>query len=216
MPGASAAPIASCAMVERAHERSHYRSVETPTFPAQRFTAYLRALPGVHDLVVTVVCGSPPAHLTPAQGCQDHTTLPSERDVARLTTSPSSIASRRTFRDDAHTPLLPRRDARIWPLIWVFVNMISVNRNVGSATDWHDGQFAHGCHPTKPASAAALSRLRQRPRKTELVPIRVCQVEIALAPFGVAGRGRWLMSGCQRLRESCIDVPDIEDDAAPP
>jgi hypothetical protein len=29
---------------------------ETPTFPAQWLTAYLRALPGVHDLLVTVAC----------------------------------------------------------------------------------------------------------------------------------------------------------------
>ena len=92
---------------------------ETSAFPAQWLTAYLRALPGVHDLLVTVAREVVDfTRLAPAQGCQDHTTLPSERNAARLTTSLSSIASRRTFRDDAHTPLLPRRDARIKPLIW--------------------------------------------------------------------------------------------------
>src|SRR5579864_2891399 len=41
------------------------------------FNAYSRALPGVHDLVVTVASESSLAHLAPAQGCQDHTTSPS-------------------------------------------------------------------------------------------------------------------------------------------
>ncbi len=41
------------------------------------FNAYSRALPGVHDLVVTVAGESSLAHLAPAQGCQDHTTSPS-------------------------------------------------------------------------------------------------------------------------------------------
>jgi|SRR5579871_637461 len=49
-PGASAAPIASYAN-RKAYERSHYRSAKSPAFPAQWFTAYPRALPGVHDLV---------------------------------------------------------------------------------------------------------------------------------------------------------------------
>jgi len=37
----------------------------------------LRALPGVHDFLVTVAYGSSSANLTPAQGCQDHTPSPS-------------------------------------------------------------------------------------------------------------------------------------------
>ncbi len=41
-------------------------------------------------------------------------------------------------------------------------------------------------------------------------------MEIALAPFGIAGHGRWLVSRRQRLRVSRIDVLHIEDDAAPP
>jgi hypothetical protein len=39
--------------------------------------AYLRALPGVRDLIVTVTNGSSPARLAPAQGRQDHTISPS-------------------------------------------------------------------------------------------------------------------------------------------
>jgi hypothetical protein len=39
--------------------------------------AYLRALPGVRDLIVTVACRSSSANLAPAQGRQDHTISPS-------------------------------------------------------------------------------------------------------------------------------------------
>jgi hypothetical protein len=49
-----------------------------PAFPARWFTTYLRALSGVHDLLVTVACeGHRLAHLAPAQGYQDHTPSPS-------------------------------------------------------------------------------------------------------------------------------------------
>src|SRR6202007_642394 len=36
---------------KKAHELVHHRSSQTSAFPAQWRTAYLRALPGVHDLV---------------------------------------------------------------------------------------------------------------------------------------------------------------------
>jgi len=42
----------------------------------------LRALPGVHDFLVTVVCETS-ANLAPAKGCQDHTTSPSTRNITR-------------------------------------------------------------------------------------------------------------------------------------
>ena len=41
-------------------------------------------------------------------------------------------------------------------LIWAPVKKISVNQNAPTATDWHDGQFAHG----RPARQA---RTRARP-----------------------------------------------------
>src|SRR5579871_597945 len=69
----------------------------TPTFPARWFDRLLRALPGVHDLLVTVVRGSSSASLTPAQGCQDHAPLLYVTRIARLATPATSIASRLTI-----------------------------------------------------------------------------------------------------------------------
>jgi hypothetical protein len=56
-------------------------------------------------------------NLTPASGCQDHTTSPSAHNVIRLLTWPASIASRLTFRDDsAYAPLAEagRREGTIF------------------------------------------------------------------------------------------------------
>jgi hypothetical protein len=61
------------------------------------FNAYLRALPGVHDLVVTVACRSSPADLAPAQGRQDHTPSPSATCAPRRSALAASIASRLTI-----------------------------------------------------------------------------------------------------------------------
>jgi hypothetical protein len=47
-----AAPAASCAMVEVAHERSHHRSTGTPGIPARNgFNGLFRALPGDRALL---------------------------------------------------------------------------------------------------------------------------------------------------------------------
>jgi hypothetical protein len=55
--------------------------------------AYVRALPGVRDLIVTVTNGSSPARLAPAQGRQDHTISPSAI-AALVARALASIASR--------------------------------------------------------------------------------------------------------------------------
>jgi hypothetical protein len=77
----------------------------------------LRALPGVHDFLVTVTCGSSPASLAPAKGRQNHTTSPYATVATRLRAA-TSIASCLAFRDDGRTPLLPRQDARIISMIF--------------------------------------------------------------------------------------------------
>ena len=50
-----------------------------PALPAQWFYGFLRDLPGVRDVLVTVIGAmqSIVANLTPAKGRQDHTTSPS-------------------------------------------------------------------------------------------------------------------------------------------
>jgi hypothetical protein len=57
IPGAQPHPLPHV-RTWKAHECSHYRSSQTPAFPAQWFDGLLRALPGVHDLLVTVACRS--------------------------------------------------------------------------------------------------------------------------------------------------------------
>ena len=58
MPGALPHPQ-PCVRMEEAHKRSHHRSSRNIDIPcAMVFTAYLRALPGVHDFLVIVACGS--------------------------------------------------------------------------------------------------------------------------------------------------------------
>jgi hypothetical protein len=67
--------------------------------------AYLRALPGVRDLIVTVANGSSPARLAPAQGRQDHTISPSASRIARHTIRPRPSHPAPNTRDDREAPL---------------------------------------------------------------------------------------------------------------
>ena len=98
---------------------SHHRlNRRHPAFPAQWFHSLFRALPGVRDLIVTVMSESSPAHLAPAQGRQDHTTspyaLPSlvwrRQNVHRIP-HPTFVTTR--------TPLIPDRNERTIVLIFV-------------------------------------------------------------------------------------------------
>ena len=77
-PGAPNAPAAS-----RANEGSTRVSTlqvrRNSGLPCATVYDLLRALPGVHDLRVTVARRSSSARLAPAQGCQDHTPSPSAR-----------------------------------------------------------------------------------------------------------------------------------------
>ena len=94
---------------KEAHEQSHHRCCRQPAFPARWFYGLLRALPGVHDVLVTVIGAmqSIVANLTPAKGRQDHTTSPSAQ-AALVSRAVTSIASRLTCRDDRDTPLVAR------------------------------------------------------------------------------------------------------------
>src|SRR6516164_9284382 len=98
------APAAS-----RANEKKHTSVVTTGSpktirhFLRDGFNGFLRALPGVHDVLVTVIGAmqSILANLAPAKGRQNHTTSPSasrhsSAQSSRLT-RPASIASRPTF-----------------------------------------------------------------------------------------------------------------------
>ena len=68
----------ACKM-KKAHEQSHHRFAgNIPAFPAQWFYGFLRALPGDRAcLSPSPARSSASQNLTPASGCQDHTTSPS-------------------------------------------------------------------------------------------------------------------------------------------
>jgi hypothetical protein len=116
IPGAQPHPLPHV-RTWKAHECSHYRSSQTPAFPAQWFDGLLRALPGVHDLLVTVACRSSlHCRFSTAQGRQDHTPLPHVL-VPVVADTHTSIASRLTI-VTTRSPLLPRRDGGSLTLIY--------------------------------------------------------------------------------------------------
>jgi hypothetical protein len=132
--GCFGAPAASCAT--RKAELVTTGTTETSAFPARQFTTYARALPGVRDLIVTVVRRSSSANLAPAQGRQDHTISPSA--LAALVARASSVhrIPRPALVTIAKRPSRAR-DGHNVRLIWPFL------QSRRPATDWHDGQFAH-------------------------------------------------------------------------
>src|ERR1700676_4844087 len=74
-----------------------------PAFPAQWFTAYIALSPATGSFA-TVARGVASTNLTPASGCQDHTTSPSAsgalvRSAVRVHRIPPRA------RDDRETPL---------------------------------------------------------------------------------------------------------------
>jgi hypothetical protein len=87
------------------------------------FNGVLRALPGDRALLPPSRASSSLAHLTPASGCQDHTTSPSA-SAPFVRTSNSCASPRRPshpaprFVTTRDPPLLPGQDARIMLLIW--------------------------------------------------------------------------------------------------
>ena len=72
-------PTVSCARWSRKRTRAYRSHRIHPAFPAQWFYGLLRALPGEPGFFATVAPEklSLPRNLTPASGCQDHTTSPS-------------------------------------------------------------------------------------------------------------------------------------------
>jgi hypothetical protein len=107
MPGARCARSRAC-RVESTRVSHHGHTGLARHSPRNGFNGFLRALPG-DRLVDTVARGVASANLTPAPGCQDHTTSPSaERALvfraARVHRIPPNV------RDDRETPLCVGRD----------------------------------------------------------------------------------------------------------
>ena len=78
---------------------------ETPTFPARWFDRLWRALPGVHDLLVTVALRNVSQDLAPAQGCQDHTLLRHGSTSHVLPCAPSTASRTPRLVTIGRTPL---------------------------------------------------------------------------------------------------------------
>ena len=101
------APAASRAVGRSTRVSPPQVQPERPGLPcANGFNGVLRALPGVHDLLVTVAGRSSPADLAPAKGCQDHTSssVRKKRRSSREALRPSHPAL--NVRDDAYAPLV--------------------------------------------------------------------------------------------------------------
>jgi hypothetical protein len=94
-PGARCTRGLACKFAIKKRTRAYRFSGNTPAFPAQWFYGLLRALPGDRAFL-------PPSslrslllkNLTPASGCQDHTTSPSATCAVRLPCAVVSTASR--------------------------------------------------------------------------------------------------------------------------
>jgi hypothetical protein len=98
------APAALCAMLVRAHKRSHHgHTGNTRHSPRNGFNGFLRALPGDRACLPPSPAESSSADLTPASGCQDHTTSPSASGtLVRRTISVHRIPPH--VRDDRERP----------------------------------------------------------------------------------------------------------------
>src|SRR6202048_67191 len=70
-------PIAACAMVVVERTRVSQVTPESPGIPRAMVYGLYRALPGEPGFLATVAGGIASTDLTPASGCQDHTTSPS-------------------------------------------------------------------------------------------------------------------------------------------
>ena len=117
---------------------------ESTGIPCTMVLTLLRALPGVHDFLVTVASRVILRDLAPAQGRQDHTTSPSASAalVARAAQRPSHPAP--NTRDDREAPLSRARDGADHGSDLGFKS--SEFPKIIIATDWHDGRFAPDKH----------------------------------------------------------------------
>jgi hypothetical protein len=111
-----AAPAVSRANAHSKNAHEHTGSAETLR-PSLRsgFNGFLRALLGEPGFLATVISGSLPANLTPASGCQDHTTSPSAASIVVRCANAHPTQLRPphpvpNVHDDREAPLLWARD----------------------------------------------------------------------------------------------------------
>ena len=116
-PGARCTRGLVCNSAQKTHTSIQVQRRQSG-IPCAMVYGLFRALPGDRAFL-------PPspallsANLTPASGCQDHTTLPSAscafvKGAIHVHRIPPHVC------DDHETPLMPRRDGGGYRLIWVF------------------------------------------------------------------------------------------------
>jgi hypothetical protein len=136
-------------------------------------TAYLRALPGVHDLFSHRRPAKRLARLDASQGASGPHDFAVRVDTARLAIPFASIASRFAFRDDAQTPLVSRRDESAvarhsvkWNRIYAYQNWMF--RRTGRGTPVHRG-------PNCPQKLAKHKMAKAEVRLCQLQSVNPCR-----------------------------------------
>src|SRR5258708_39638224 len=76
-------PIAACAVIVVERTRVSQVTPESPGTPRAMVYDLYRGLPGEPGFLATVASGIASTDLTPASGCQDHTTSPSAESAVR-------------------------------------------------------------------------------------------------------------------------------------
>jgi hypothetical protein len=110
-----------------------------------------RALPGDHRLVATVVREINPATLAPASERQDHTTSPSaSATFVSRAIRVHRIPAPRIVTIGRNVPL--HRGGMRGSIVVICPTVQAQT----PATDWHDGQFAHGMHAETARRAVAV------------------------------------------------------------
>jgi hypothetical protein len=97
---------------------------ESPGIPRAMVYGLFRALPGDRALLPPSFREITSRTLTPASGCQDHTTLPSASS-ALVSRAVSVHRNPPHVRDDRETPLLARRDNSLYSCCYRVVKLIS-------------------------------------------------------------------------------------------
>jgi hypothetical protein len=90
--------------MQNAHEHTGSAEAFRPS-PRNGFNGFLRALPGDRALLPPSLKRITPPNLTPASGCQDHTTSPSARAAPRQRAALRPPHPAANVRDDRETPL---------------------------------------------------------------------------------------------------------------
>jgi hypothetical protein len=129
------APAALRAKVESTQASHHGHTGNTRHSLRSGFNGFFRALPGDRAFLPPS-SAEPPANLTPASGCQNHTTSPYACSLVRLATLPRPPHPAPNVRDDREAPLFRVRDSA------ECVADLGSRSMTPIAADWHDGQIS--------------------------------------------------------------------------